>query len=124
MQLIKQVVRFIAVGGLSTVVDFTVYMLLSSQLNITVSKAISIIFASVISYILSKNWTFKSHDLNNSVYILKFYVALLINFTTNICVNKVICDISNMKIFAFVIATMCGTTVNFVLQRYWVFKKS
>ena len=123
MKLLKQVVRFIAVGGFSTVVDFTIYMLLSTQLNINSSKAISMIFASVISYVLSKNWTFKSHDKTNSVYILKFYVALLINFTTNICVNKVVFDISNMKIFAFVIATMCAMTANFLLQRYWVFKR-
>ena len=123
MQLLKQVARFIVVGGFSTVVDFTIYMLLSTQLTITFSKAISMIFASAISYILSKNWTFNRHDEANSIYILKFYVVLLINFITNISVNKVIYDISNMKIFAFVIATVCAMTANFLLQRYWVFKR-
>lgn len=122
MKLHKQIARFMVVGGFSTLVDFVIYMLLSAHLAITTSKSISMIFASVISYILSKNWTFKSINETNSSHILKFYVTLFINFITNISVNNIILDISGLKIFSFVIATLSAMTVNFLLQRYWVFR--
>ena len=123
MKILKQVARFIVVGGLSTAVDFMMYILLSTKLSITTSKALSMIFASVISYVLSKNWTFKHHSKSNSIYIFKFYTVFFINLVTNITVNNVVFDISSMKIFAFSIATVCAMTINFLLQRYWVFKK-
>lgn len=123
MKLLKQALRFMVVGGLSTAVDFMMYMLLSTKLSITTSKALSMIFASVISYILSKNWTFKSPGKYNSISILKFYIVFFINLVTNITVNNVVFEISNMKILAFLIATVCAMTVNFLLQRYWVFKR-
>jgi putative flippase GtrA len=123
MKLVNQALRFVVVGGLSTAVDFMVYMLLSTKLSITTSKALSMIFASVISYILSKNWTFKSPAKSNSISIIKFYIVFFINLVTNITVNNVVFEISNMKILAFLIATVCAMTVNFLLQRYWVFKR-
>jgi putative flippase GtrA len=123
MKLLKQIARFMVVGGFSTLVDFVIYMLLSVHLAITTSKAISMIFASVISYILSKNWTFKNNNETNSTHIVKFYVTFFINFITNISANNIILDISGLKIFSFVMATLSAMTVNFLLQRYWVFRK-
>lgn len=123
MKLLKQIARFMVVGGFSTLVDFVIYMLLSVHVAITTSKAISMIFASVISYILSKNWTFKNNNETNSTHIIKFYVTFFINFITNISANNIILDISGLKIFSFVMATLSAMTVNFLLQRYWVFRK-
>ena len=123
MKLLKQVARFVVVGGFSTLVDFVIYMLLSAHFTITLSKTISIVIASVVAYILSKNWTFKGNDEANASYILKFYVALSVNLITNISANNFIMEISGDKIFSFVMATLFAMTINFMLQRYWVFRR-
>ena len=122
MKLLNQLVRFFAIGGFSTLVDFAIYMLLSTQLTIGISKAISMTFASALSYFFSKNWIFKDQTKKNSIYIFKFYIIVFINLLTNIVINSILFQISDMKIFSFVIATLCTMTINFLFQRYWIFK--
>ena len=43
----SKIVRFVLVGGCSTGIDFVIYVLLSMQMPITISKGISMITASV-----------------------------------------------------------------------------
>ena len=122
MKLLNQLVLFFAIGGFSTLVDFAIYMLLSTQLTIDLSKAISMTFASALSYFFSKNWIFKVQTKKNLIYILKFYIVFFINLLANIFINSILLQISDMKIFSFVIATLCAMTINFIFQRYWIFK--
>lgn len=122
MIILKQMTRFLLVGGFATSVDFLTYMLLSSQMDITISKIISMGISSLISYFLSKKWTFRASEQNNQMYLIKFYVVLFINFAINASVNHLFFEITGMKILAFITATLCAMIINFSLQRWWVFK--
>lgn len=55
----KKIIKFILVGSISTSIDLCIYMILSSEFNIILSKIISTTIACIISLIINKNWTFQ-----------------------------------------------------------------
>lgn len=113
--------KFILVGGCSTGIDFVVYMLLSTKLDITISKGISMIVASIFSYIVNKNFTFNNKDKTNIGYLVRYYIVFAVNFATNLGVNYFVYKISGYKLFAFVLATIMGMAVNYIGQKFFVF---
>lgn len=115
--------RFIFVGGCSTIIDFIIYMLLSLQCTITISKGISMIFASFFSYYFNKNYTFDVKEKTTVAYITKFYVVFVANWSSNLLTNYVVYNRCFSKTIAFICATLVGITVNYLGQKYVVFKK-
>ena len=55
----KSIGRFIVVGGISTLVDFLIYMIISVKLPVSISKAISMCISCVVSFFLNRKWTFE-----------------------------------------------------------------
>ena len=92
--------KFIISGGVSTIIDFVIYTLLTSIIAITPSKAISISCSSLLAFVLNKNWV----------------------FSVNVTSNGLIYEFTGKKIFSFFIATILASIVNFSLQSKWVFK--
>lgn len=119
----KNIIRFLVVGGTSTLIDFIVYMLLSTQVPISSSKLLSMCCASVFSFIMNKKWTFESRERTHFFMIVKYIVAQCINIGTNVSINQFVFEISRSKLFAFAIATGCAMCVNYLLQRLLVFKR-
>lgn len=119
----NKIIRFIMVGGGATLIDFVIYMILSEKLDITISKSISMICSSVFSYIANKTFTFSNRDKTNVIHFIKFYGVFLANFVTNLGVNRFIFFITDCKVIAFILATICGMTVNYLGQRFIVFRK-
>ena len=115
--------RFIVVGGLSTVIDYSMYMLLSRHLLIELSKGISMMIASIFSYSMNKRFTFRNHKRTNSRYIIRFYEVVLINLIINMTVNTVVYRMTDLKTPAFILATCAGMAVNYFGQRFFVFYK-
>ena len=118
-----QIVRFVLVGGISTAIDFIIYMLLSMKLPVEISKGISMVSASVFSYFANKNYTFKNKDKTNIGYIIKFYIVFAANLAANIAINSLLYHSTGYKVLSFIIATLAGMTVNYVGQKIFVFSK-
>ena len=119
----KQLLRFIVVGGLSTIIDYGIYMLLSQYFLIELSKGISMMAASVFSYGVNKRFTFKNYEHTTSKYIVRFYVVFLANLIINMTVNTVVYRVTHLKTLAFIFATCAGMTVNYMGQKFFVFRK-
>lgn len=119
----SSVLKFLAVGGMSTGIDFILYMVLSVKLPLMFAKGISMIVSSIFSYIANKSFTFKNKEKTNVKYLFKFYIVFGTNFATNLIVNYLIYKYTGFKIIAFIIATICGMTINYLGQRFFVFKK-
>lgn len=117
----RVIIRFCICGGLSTAVDFTVYRILFQFLPPVSAKSISFFCGTVISFFLNRNWTFQSHGRIQKSIIVRFAVTQGINLTVNNSVNLLVLILTQHLIFAFICATACGMTVNFLLQRFWVF---
>ena len=113
--------RFLIVGGCSTLIDFIVYMLLSQQISLNVSKIISMIIASLFSYLANKIFTFGIHERTCWKHLVKFYIVFVLNLIANVFVNYVFFRLTGCKVFAFIPATIAGMTVNYIGQKYYVF---
>ena len=77
----SKIVRFVLVGGCSTGIDFVIYVLLSMQIPITISKGISMISASVFSYFVNKQYTFANKEKTTLAYLIKLDHGLGENFS-------------------------------------------
>lgn len=119
-----EVFRFLVVGGSSTAIDFVVYMILTMKLPVNVAKTISMGISSIYSYFANKKYTFKNKDKTDIKYLVRYYIAFAFNFITNVSVNSMIYQKTQMKVVAFIIATACAMIVNYLLQRYFVFKRN
>lgn len=117
------IVRFIFVGGCSTGIEFMLYMILSLQFPITFSKGISMICASGFSYFVNKNFTFGIKEKTNAAYLIKFYFVFAANFGSNLLTNYLVYIWLDSKVFAFICATLVGMSVNYLGQKFVVFKK-
>ena len=115
--------RFLIVGGCSTSVDFCIYMLLTEKIPVTVAKAISIGAGSLVSYFFNRYWTFKNKDKKKAAYLVRFYAGFSVAMATNLCVNYFVFRATGMKILAYIAATAYGTIINYIGQKYFVFRK-
>ena len=116
-----QVLRFIIVGSLAVLCDFVVYILTYKYIGVDISKIISFLSGSIVAYYLNKYWTF---DRNKRSFSEKFRFAFLYICTLliNIITNHLILDYSNHISIGFIVATGVSTVLNFIGQKWWVFK--
>lgn len=119
----NSIFKFILVGGCSTGIDYIMYILLSLKLPITASKGISMIVASIFSYVINKIFTFENKDKTNMRYLIRFYFVFIINLGTNLVVNYLVYQNTGYKSFAFVLATLCGMIINYSGQKFFVFER-
>ena len=117
----SQLVRFLLTGGGTTGLDFILYMIGSQMLPTTPAKVISMMGASILSYCLNKKYTFKNEKKDRSQ-IIRFYVIFGLNFIANVSMNQIAFDITTSRVFGFVVGTVCGLTVNYIGQKFFVFR--
>ena len=118
----KKAFKFLVIGGMSTLIDFCIYMLISKNIDVTISKIISMGIASVFSFIFNKSWTFTNDKNVTKKMIVLFYLGLAVNIAVNASVNTLVYNITNQKIISFVIATGVAMVVNFLIQNFIVFR--
>jgi putative flippase GtrA len=120
----KQViVKFIMTGGLCTCIDFSIYMCLSTVIGISYAKCISMFCSCTVSFFLNKFWTFRDKKSYTVRQVLKFAIVQLINISVNVGSNTIIYELTQIKILAFVFATLSAMTINYLLQRKIVFRE-
>lgn len=117
----NRIFRFWAVGGCSTGIDFIIYMFLSTKMHITAAKGISMVIASIFSYFVNKRFTFHNMEKTNLGYLIRFYIVFAANFGVNLGVNFLIFHNTGDRIFSFILAVICGMTVNYFGQKFFVF---
>lgn len=121
-QIKKEVRRFLVAGFSAVGIDFSVYYLLLSFLNHTPAKAISFICGTFVAYILNKYWTF-AQNKKSYAEILRFAMLYMMTLGANVAVNKMSLLIFPDLIFpAFLAATGTSTVLNFIGQKWWVFR--
>lgn len=118
----KSQVRFLVVGGSSTLLDFIIYMLLSTKLNITISKFFSMIISSIYAFLINKNWTFNNKNKTTFILAFKYVLCVCINIFVNTTSNTLLFNITRNKIISFVIATSIAMVLNYTIQKRIVFR--
>lgn len=120
-QIKKELKRFL-VAGLSAVgTDLASYYILLDFLSHDVAKGISFLLGTVVAYIINKYWTFEKHEKSYTE-ILKFAVLYSVTLGANVMTNKIVLEMTEIVFLAFLVATGVSTVLNFIGQKWWVFK--
>jgi len=117
------VYRFIFVGIGAVTIDALVYFFLTflTILSFEYSKRISFICGSVFAFYLNRNYVFKVKNKNISQYF-SFSILYLFSFLMNSIAHDLILDKTEYSPIAFLIATALSTIINYLGQKFIVFK--
>lgn len=119
---LKELLKFCVGGGSAVLVDFIVYMLLKQHIDLSIAKAISFIAGAIVGFIINKLWTFESKQFRASE-IIKYIILYVCSAMANTLVNKGVLAIVDWTVLAFLCATAISTIMNFLGQKFFVFKK-
>lgn len=114
--------KFLMVGGCCTIIDYVLYMLLVDDLGIFLSKGGSMGCSMVVNYFLNKYWSFSARENKTGREVIRYMIAQALNILANVCTNAVIFKCFKVKTVAFIGATGIAMVINYLLQRFWVFK--
>lgn len=120
--LIDQIKRFIVAGGCAVATDAASYHILLSFVSTPIAKGTSFVLGSCVAFVANKYWTFRSSDSHLReipLFVLLYASTLGANVATN---QAILHSFPNEKIVSFVVATGVSTVLNFVGQRFLVFR--
>lgn len=122
--------KFVIAGGISAVVDYGLTMIIQHALgqSYPLAKAIGFIFGTITAYIINRRWTFEAEPSAKkflqtmSLYALMFAVQ----WGLAVSVNHLLLNAGASAFIAgtvgYVIGQGVATAVNFVVQRWVIFK--
>ena len=118
----KELKRFLVAGVSSVATDLATYYFLLNILSYSYAKSISFILGTSVAYIINKYWTFEKKERCYKE-IGKFIVLYSSTLIANVSFNQLTLFFYPQSIlFAFLVATGVSTILNFVGQKWWVFK--
>jgi len=120
-QIKKELKRFLVAGISAVGTDLVTYYILLNYFNTDFSKGISFLLGTIVAFIINKYWTFEKKEKSYKE-IIQFSILYTATLGANIVTNKFILDIYNMTLLAFLIATGVSTVMNFIGQKWWVFR--
>ncbi len=118
----NEIVKFLVGGGSAVLLDALVYALLRQRTDVSLAKTVSYISGAALGFLINKYWTFKSRRfLVNEIFIYSALYA--ISAFANTSVNGAVLYWIPNTVFAFLCATGTSTVLNFLGQKFIVFKK-
>ena len=122
---IRQFVKFGLVGASSTIIDWSIYLLLTrfGHLFYLMAKILSFSVAVFNSYTWNRRWTFRSNDPQKLRQFIKFLVISLIGLVLNTAIMFSVVDYLKLSdLYGLVIATAIVTLWNFTANKFYTFK--
>ena len=117
----KELKRFL-IAGLSAVgTDFISYFAMLNFLQPDIAKTLSFILGTIVAFLINKYWTFERYEKSYKQ-IFQFIVLYSATLFTNVMANRLVIDFTELVFLAFLIATGISTILNFIGQKWWVFK--
>lgn len=121
-------IRFAMVGALNTLVDFSVFSLLTGVLGMhhSVSQVISYSSGIINSFILNKVWTFqnKTGKKKTAVQFTQFIMVNAVSLGASLISLDLLLDTFMMnKYMAKTLVTVLAQAINFSGYKLWVFVK-
>lgn len=119
----KQIIRYLFVGGGAVFIDYISYFALMRFVSIqpSISKGASYILGALFAFIMNKIWTFESDEPTHKA-LGKFTALYLSTFLANVSINSAVLWMLGGKQIAFVLATATSIVLNYIGQKFWVFR--
>jgi len=119
----KELVRFLFGGGSAVAVDYVIYkLLMTAGIDRSISKACSFICGSIVGFVINKLWTFESAGFSKGE-IARYVILYTCTAMINTGVNKIVMLVAAVESLGFLCATGVSTVLNFLGQKFFVFKK-
>ncbi len=136
----KQLTKFIIIGVLAVLTDLAFYtaflQIITKDLfgivdNEAVSKTLSFLCGLTVTYSLNKRWTWRRKDRSNRrlvKFLLTYGVSLVLNVSINslllfvLHTQELFATVPSKYLIAFIGATGFCSAVNFLGQKFWIFK--
>lgn len=124
-------VRYLISGLSAVAADLYSYTTLLPWVGPSPAKTMSFIFATVIAYTLNKFWTFKQ-STHSWPEMIKFALLYSTSLIANVAMNRISIYVIEVSIkpllpyeyqFSWLVATGTSTVINYIGQKFWVFKK-
>jgi len=117
----KELKRFLVAGISAVGTDLVTYYILLNFLSHDVAKAISFLLGTVVAFIINKYWTFEKHEKSYKE-MMKFGILYSLTLGANVMTNNIVLEYTSLIFLAFLVATGVSTVLNFIGQKFWVFK--
>ena len=120
-----EIYKFIIIGIIAVSIDAFVYYLLGNFefFSYEISKRISFICGAAFAFFFNRSYVFQIKHKNISQ-ILGFSILYLISFLCNAFSHDFILNKLSVPTVAFIFATTVSTIINYLGQKFIVFKKT
>ena len=126
-KLFMQIIKFVIVGGIATIIDYIVFFLLHDllKINTLISNITSFSISVVYNYIASIKWVFDvDKEKNAKTQFVIFIVLSIIGLILNTAIVYICVDVMKMfSILAKVLATAFVMVFNFITRKKFLEKK-
>lgn len=123
-----QLVRFGIVGASNMALDAVIYIALTRTIPFferyfLVAAFVAFVISAANSFVWNKHWSFKDKVKFSKKQLLKFYIAS----ATALAINEgvlwtLVHEFEVFDIYAKLIASVSAGGINFVLQKFWIFR--
>jgi putative membrane protein len=122
--------KFVIAGGISAVVDYGLTMIIQHALgqSYPLAKAIGFIFGTITAYVINRRWTFEAEaSAKKFLQTMSLYALMFaVQWGLAVSVNHLLLNAEASAFIAgtvgYVIGQGVATAVNFVVQRWVIFK--
>lgn len=117
--------RFLVVGVVSTIVNYSIYLLLLRGLEIDYLAASASGFLSgvVVGYFLNKNWTYSVKEPTSLVMVARYLSVYVFSLIAGLALLYMLVDgFAVSPLLANIVAIMLTTCTNFLGTKFFAFR--
>ncbi|HEY6422228.1 MAG TPA: GtrA family protein [Pseudonocardiaceae bacterium] len=125
LRLTTQLTRFVLVGGVAALVDYSSYQaLLAVGLWVHLAKALGFILGTTTAYLINRRWTFQGRGGGGQFasVMLLYGITFVVQVGMNAVMLALLPPMRGEITLAFVVAQGTATCINFVVQRTVIFR--
>ncbi len=122
----RQFVKFVLVGGLSTLINFAIYaVLVLNHVDYLLAATVAFIVATLNSYTWNRRWTFRAGPHRHER-LVKFTVVQLVGLAINLLILTFLIEhvgLQDHKLIAQLIANAFVIISNYLGNKFWTFRE-
>jgi len=122
----RLLLRFLIVGGASTVVNYGIYtvLYLGAMVHYDVAFIVGFMSGVVVGYLLNRAWTFQVRSGNHSRDVWRYLITYTASLLSGLaCVRWIVEDLSVDPLLANLCVICMTTFINYCGTRFWVFNR-